>query len=946
MICPAFERYVVTLVLRAPLRLHFNHGGAILGLLCQALDRHPLPPGVIPATPESGRTRFERQDRYRFGVTLVGEAREHGRRLSAGLKALGERAPSQGVAFGANFDVQSVERLPEPDLDAQVASLRGLDELTLRFVSPLRLKRPESAQVKGAAFLNGECFPAGHFLTRLFRRLFFLDLGRYPTAEEDARLPPATNDVHTGPARLTWLDLPIPAHGEAARPKGYTLGGAQGSVRFTHVPEAWLPWLVGGRHLHAGENTHYGLGRYHIDELGGVDDFTPARTAFDLLADTGRLERALEHVLVKSDMGGVDGLTPEAFADDRHEHVTRLADDLKAGRYKPAALHGLVQRKRAGGLRPLVVPTVRDRLAQRVAGECWATAIDTLLEDCSYAYRKGFSRAGAARAVQRAYEDGYRYVLDADIRAFFDEVPWDRLEAKLTALLPFEPLVPLVMEWVRAPVVFEGRTLTRMRGLPQGAPLSPLLANLYLDELDEELLGRDYRLVRYADDFVVLAKDLEGARRARDDARQALERLRLALSDDKTSVTSVDDGFRYLGYLFCRSVVLESPSAAALATSPLAADAVPAHSWLAKVPFEDVREVVERRRAGGRAKVEIVPLARSRPGASDGRLPLHVLTPGTRLFLRADALMVEAPDSTPKPLPITSLSHVVLCGKVRATLPLVLGLGQKGVPVYFCRRSGELYGSYAAPPPRWDLWSAQARAVADEALCTAFAREVVGAKLHNTAQLVTRHKLANGAAVAGELRELARACENQTKVESVRGLEGRGAAPNFGALRASLDAEWRFAGRHARPAPDPVNAMLSFGYTLLYNHVSTALIATGLNPRLGLYHREHGAYHALACDLQEELRFKVDAFVLALLHRREAHPSDFGPSPEGRHPCLMTNALRRRFVAGLEERLATTFTPPAGAATTYLHFIDAQARGLRALVQDGAPAYRALRIEH
>ena len=126
-----------------------------------------------------------------------------------------------------------------------------------------------------------------------------------------------------------------------------------------------------------------------------------------------------------------------------------------------------------------------------------------------YAYRRGFSRQGAARAIEQAYAEGYRYVLDADIRAFFDRVDWTILFAKLEALYPDEPLVELLRAWIEAPVLFDGRHIERHCGLPQGSPVSPLLANLYLDTFDEELLDQDFRLVRFADDFVVLAKDPE-----------------------------------------------------------------------------------------------------------------------------------------------------------------------------------------------------------------------------------------------------------------------------------------------------------------------------------------------------------------------------------------------------------------------------------------------------
>ena len=194
---------------------------------------------------------------------------------------------------------------------------------------------------------------------------------------------------------------------------------------------------------------------------------------------------------------------------------------------------------------------MRDRVAQRAVAEVLATAVDTLLEDCSYAYRKGFSRAGAARALEVAYQEGYRYVLDADIESFFDAVDHGRLVAKLDALWPLDPVVALLEEWVRAPVVFGGRRIDCDRGLPQGGAVSPLLANLYLDELDEEVLGAGFRLVRYADDFVVLAKDLEEARRAQEVVREALAELGLRLHPEKTAVRSFDDGSATLDTCSC-----------------------------------------------------------------------------------------------------------------------------------------------------------------------------------------------------------------------------------------------------------------------------------------------------------------------------------------------------------------------------------------------------------
>ena len=163
-------------------------------------------------------------------------------------------------------------------------------------------------------------------------------------------------------------------------------------------------------------------------------------------------------------------------------------------------------------------------------------------------------------------------------------------------------------------------------------------------------------------------------------------------------------------------------------------------------------------------------------------------------------------------------------------------------------------------------------------------------------------------------------------------------------MRESLADEWGFVGRKSHPSPDPVNAMLSLGYTILYNHLATAVMAAGLNPRIGIFHAEHGAYAALACDLQEEFRHLVDGVVWAKIHRNEVRRSDFVFSPGGRLPCLMARESRGTFIAAVEQRLATTFTPEGQTPMTYREFMDVQARQVRDLIHGARRVYRPLRV--
>lgn len=943
---PPFMRVLVRLRFTRPARFHFLHGGAINGLLCRALEIHPLPAGLIPFAPEAGRVRFEPGDPYHLGLTLVGEARQLLLALVAGLARLGQAQPDRSQplpTLGGNFIVEDMQELPPPPWDEDLAALAQAKEVRLRFVSPLRMTRPSAAQKPGETFYNADCFPVQNFLGRLWGRLFRLAQGREASQEE----PPIPADAEAPQRQLFWLDLPVPGKAGARRPRpgGLTLGGVVGTLTLSGLSAPWLEALLLGSHLHVGEGISYGLGRFRLEVPGlAPDPFQPARTFLDQASQPETLLEALRHVVRHAEGAGVDGELPAAVAEREQEVVASLARELAQGGYRPQPLLGLLLPKDDGGVRPLAIPTIRDRVVQRAACQVLSEAVDTLLEDSSYAYRRGLSRAAAAVAIQRAYEEGYRWVLDADVEAFFDCVDWERLFAKLEAFFPGEPLVALLKQWVTAPVAFQGRLLERRQGLPQGAAVSPLLANLYLDQLDEELARQGFRLVRYADDFLVLCRDRESALRAQEAAKQALAELGLSLNPEKTAIVSFDEGFSYLGYLFCRSLVVEKkrPKAEFL-PEDLDPKAIPANSWLASIPLENLREAMAQRpRPEPKARA---PEPQPLPEAAPALRPLYITDPAATLAVQQEKLLINSPTAGLQELGLRTVSHVVFVGRVRATVHLLLTLHRLGIPCYFCRRTGELYAQFLPYGPHWTLWQAQAAKAADPAISLAFSRALVQAKLHNAATLAVRLKLQGCGELAQELRELEARALQQTSLEGLRGVEGRGAARFFAALAQSLPQSWGFSSRRRNPPPDPINAMLSFGYTILYQHLTTALVAVGLHPHIGFYHTGRGTHCALASDLLEEFRHLAEAHVIALVRRREVSPNDFVASSDGRYPCLLTAEARRRFIVAFERRLLTEFTPPGGSEPmSYLAFMHQQASQVRLLVEERIGAYEPLRL--
>lgn len=277
---------------------------------------------------------------------------------------------------------------------------------------------------------------------------------------------------------------------------------------------------------------------------------------FAEIVDPANLEAAWQRVRENQGCAGVDGVTIEEFQSGVLYELPRLKRELADATYQPLPLLRILVDKGNGEARALCIPTVRDRVAQAAALELIEPILEAQFEDCSFAYRKGRSVRQAVHRIKELYEKGYRWVVDADIDAFFDSLDHDLLLAKVDHFIADESLRRLLRLWIQAEV-WDGEAVRRLeRGIPQGSVISPILANLLLDDLDEELLRRGLKLVRYADDFVILSKDRAQAEAALEVTDRILELLRLDLDEEKTAIVDFNHGFRYLGVLFVRSLIM------------------------------------------------------------------------------------------------------------------------------------------------------------------------------------------------------------------------------------------------------------------------------------------------------------------------------------------------------------------------------------------------------
>jgi len=570
-------------------------------------------------------------------------------------------------------------------------------------------------------------------------------------------------------------------------------------------------------------------------------------------------------------------------------------------------------------VRLLSIPSIADRVVQTAAAQVLTPLLDAGFSEASFGYRPGRSVQQAVRRGDFLRRDGYRWVVDADIDDYFASVPHERLLERLGRAVKDERVVDLVARWLDAASETD-------RGLPQGAPISPLLANLYLDEVDDAIEATGVRLVRFADDFLILCRDEAAAEDAREHVADLLAAQGLRLDPAKTRIAGFEDSVRFLGHLFVRSLVLREagyddgsldlpPPDAAERPVVAPSDTTWAGPW-------------------GVPRAERVP----------GLRVLYLTEAGRTLDVRNEAFVVREAEEEIFAVQPGRVDRIDIGPRVEVSMRAIRHALNEAVPLTFCDGHGATQGTLAVEPAdRAAVHLAQAACVLDEARRLDLARRFADGRMRNQRALLRRlnrrRKRPEVAQAAQKIGRLTRLLARQTEPAGVMGVEGRAAALYWPALGLCLEHGWRLVTRVRRPPPDPVNLALSYLATLLTRDIAAMALRQGLHPGFGALHATQDGRPALALDLVEEFRAPlVEGLAVYLFNNRMLVDGMFHRGDGGtRLWSPGVKALVRGYEAWMDRAVKS---PRSGLELSWRRLIDEQ---LVALVRhvEGVEPYRA-----
>ena len=742
------------------------------------------------------------------------------------------------VNLGA-VEPRSIEALASEFPDAAKGG-----EACLEFLVPLPFS---SEKNRDRTFMSKKTFIVA--FEKRFSRLFDRTIAYRSDSGDFALLPYYWNyteirhDSHSQPGHLQFIN------------------GCIGKLYIKGDYRDFLPFLLLGNELHAGGKLANSQGYYlfHPESVPFFANFFPNKTAICAV---------IRDVLERYDQALVSLAKSENYPFNEDEFAENLCRDIHSGSYKPAPATAFMIKKKNGLERLVEQLHYRDLVACQYLLKTVNEFFERFFEPESIGFRKGISRQKAVEMVNRAIAEGFCFVIESDIDDFFPSVDLLKLKQLLEFYLPEKDtaIKKLFQTIIENGYTLNGAYHERQNGLAQGNPLSPLLANLYLDSFDEEIKTYDARLVRYGDDFVILARSREDAEKLLGRSESFLAVLGLKLKKEKAAIKPVHEGFQFLGMRF------------------------------------EGFEVAEAKENESKSL----------------KKPLYITEPYLFLSLENEAVDVMKYGKLLESIPLRRISEIMVMDKTVFSTALIRKCVEFNIPMSITLNSG-YYITTIKPDSKkyYDIVSEHGRryqALSDtEVLC--IAKEFAAGKIAGYRTLFSQRYVREQNVFIRELEQFIARMQGVDDLNQLRGLEGICARKVYPRLNLLINDPLFHIKARKRKNPDRINSLLNFGYYLLFSRLNAIVRSAGLNPYLGFLHSPNDDYESLVCDIEELFRARVDRFIIRLVNLKVITPDDFSESERG---FYLSREAVKKYLAQFEAELDKK--PRDGGLTLKEHF--------------------------
>lgn len=734
---------------------------------------------------------------------------------------------------GRNLSVVSMHQIEARNYGALMQDIGDMPkegEICLDFLTPFPFTREKD---KDRTYLDERRFVRS--FEKRFSRLFG---GRIPYngRKDDFELLP-----------YYWRYTEI-RHQSSSQPGSIQL--VNGCVGPLYIRGTWpglIPFLALGSELHAGKKLSNAQGYFTLQKGSRPyfkRFFPSAKNMLSVTRDViDRYDHAVESLA-----------TTQGYPFDEKTLAADLCNEIVSGSYTPSPHVAFKVKKKGGDERLVEQPSFRDLIVQLYLLRAVSPVFERCFEKSSIGFRKGRSRMSLINMVKQAVADGFRYVVESDIEDFFPSVDHSILRELIDRYIPIKDDVLKETLWksVTTGHVLHGTYYERNKGLAQGSPLSPILANLYLDSFDEEMQTLNVRLVRYADDFIILVKCMEDARSALAAAKESLAELGLGLKIEKTMVRPIKEGFSFLG--------LEYDGTA----------------------FQRDEAALYKRY----------------------KKPLYITEPWLYVGMNGDAVDVRRGGKIMATIPLRRISEIIMMERAVLSTALARKCVENHIPITLTLNSGYYVTTIKPDSKKYHEISFRhglkyASLGETEILC--IAKEFAAGKIRNYIPLY-RQRYRKGFNRYIRMYEDAIASINMAStINEVRGIEGSIARKTFQAMNLFINDERFHLKKRERKKPDRINSLLNVGYYLLFSRINATIRSAGLNPYLGFLHAPANTYESLVSDVEELFRSRIDRLVIRLVNLKTIKTEDFVETARGQR--LVSDAFRR-FVNQFEGELA------------------------------------------